>query len=424
MAAAPDTFASLQTPAGAGPIAVILLAGPDAGRIISDVFRPRDDRASGPAAAGKKLTVGQLLDGGDLIDEAVVAVSGGRAAADKKLTVGQLLDGGDLIDEAVVAVSGSGFEINIHGGTAVVAKTLTLLASRGAAIVPADRAVPAYDIAHPKWHNPAIGAEMLRAIGPAASCLAVAAITSQWSAGLSELVSGRPGPAALRRAAAGLEQIKRLCRPAEVVPNAGKSTLANALVGRAVSIVHETPGTTRDWVREIALLDGVPIWLTDTAGLWQAAGPVDAEAVRRARQCVAAADLVVLLAAGAVPEPPDWLTGRDGVGQQTAGQDVAGRVVKVSAKADLSRPTAGRPDVLVSAHTGEGLAELKDLIVARLGLAGFDPSAPAAFTDRQASLLIEAASAMDTGLARRQADGDAALRRLLAGSDATDERRR
>ena len=259
----------------------------------------------------------------------------------------------------------------------------------------------AFEPAHPKWDNAAIGAEMLRCLPAARSPLVVSALTQQWSAGLSELAAGRPTADAMRNAAARLDSMNRLLNPPEVViagpPNAGKSQLTNALVARPVSIVHDTAGTTRDWIREIALLSGVPIWLTDTAGLWQAPDAVDAEAVNRARQCIAEADLVILLAEGSVPQKPSWLE--------------AEKVLTVSAKCDLCRP-AGKPDATVSAVTGEGMGGLAGAIVEMVGLAGFDPTGPAAFTERQAGLLATAARAVES---LDQAEAPQALRRLLAG---------
>ena len=295
-------------------------------------------------------------------------------------------------------------EIDLHGGPAVATAAMRLLSELGAEAIGAPAAAPeCFEPAHPELANAAIGREMLDALGSARSPLAVAALTQQWSAGLSRLArlgleqctagTADPQPLArqLRAAADRLGQMQRLLDPAEVVlagpPNVGKSTLANAMVGREVSIVHHAAGTTRDWVRELAVVRGVPVYRTATAGLWDVADAVDAEAVRRARQRIARADLVLLLGAGAAAPVPDWLTARPH------------RLLCIASKCDACPAFADA--AAVSAFTGDGLADLGDRIVAALGLADFDPTAPAAFTHRQADLLARAAQA--TGEGRDQA---------------------
>lgn len=76
-------------------------------------------------------------------------------------------------------------------------------------------------------------------------------------------------------------------------PNAGKSSLLNALTGRESAIVTDIPGTTRDLVRERIQLDGIPLHLVDTAGLRESAEPVEAEGIRRARDEIAQADHIL-----------------------------------------------------------------------------------------------------------------------------------
>jgi tRNA modification GTPase len=78
-------------------------------------------------------------------------------------------------------------------------------------------------------------------------------------------------------------------------PNAGKSTLLNALAQREVAIVTEVPGTTRDVVRETIQIDGMPLHVVDTAGLRDTSDPVEQEGVRRAWQAAAEADHVLLV---------------------------------------------------------------------------------------------------------------------------------
>ena len=129
-------------------------------------------------------------------------------------------------------------------------------------------------------------------------------------------------------------------------PNAGKSSLMNALLEEDRVLVSETPGTTRDSVEAWMDLDGWPVRLVDTAGLRTASDAVEAEGVRRAEGLVGRADIVLDLSPG------------DGVSAASAGD-----VVAVHAKCDLGR---GDDGINVSAKTGEGLDELRRAIVSRL----------------------------------------------------------
>jgi len=357
---------------------VITLAGPQSEDILTSIFQPLGERQTAPENA---LQLGRLVD--------------------RKT--------GAVLDKAIVCRTPGGVEINIHGGPHVARRLLELLADLGAR-PQHDRTDPhgPLDASHDKWNNPAIGAELLSVLPMARSTLVIRALSSQWSSGLSELVAGPKQPEGneLRAAADGLEDIAKLLNPVEVVlagpPNAGKSTLTNALVGREVSIVHQMAGTTRDWVREAALINGLPIWLTDTAGLWDAPKGVDSEAVSRARQCARRANIVIMLDPDAAPNRPNWL-------DPSAG---APKLLSVRTKCD--QPSDSEPDgaMTISAMTGQGLEELKDAIISASGLNNFDPKTPRAFTTRQAKLLSAAADAIDAGNA---AATDDALEQLLRG---------
>jgi tRNA modification GTPase len=166
-------------------------------------------------------------------------------------------------------------------------------------------------------------------------------------------------------------------------PNAGKSTLLNALAKRDVAIVSDIPGTTRDAI-EVALdLDGVPVILIDTAGIRETVDAVEREGVSRARARIEAADLVL------------WLSADDDIGGELPA--ASGEVWRVRTKIDL-RPAAG--DLGISAKTGAGVSEfLARLTEAASALAG----EPALVTRaRQRDALVEVVLRIKAALAIAQ----------------------
>ena len=185
------------------------------------------------------------------------------------------------------------------------------------------------------------------------------------------------GGAALRAQLAGARaDLARLQREAErgqklreglhVVlvgpPNAGKSSLLNALAGSDRAIVTEIAGTTRDLLRETIRLDGVELTLVDTAGLRDATDAIEAEGIRRAKAELARADLALV-----VVDARDPLAGHASLVEAT--QSAAQRLW-LHNKADLlpGMPASiGRDTLLVSARNGLGLEELHTRLLALSG---------------------------------------------------------
>jgi tRNA modification GTPase len=132
-------------------------------------------------------------------------------------------------------------------------------------------------------------------------------------------------------------------------PNAGKSSLLNALARRDVAIVSEEAGTTRDIIEVKLDLEGLPIVVSDTAGIREASGKVEQEGIRRALQRARQADLVV------------WLVDATGGESMPADPTIAVAKLVVLSKADLVDSTR-RPKfpgaIAVSAKTGQGIDEL------------------------------------------------------------------
>jgi tRNA modification GTPase len=135
-------------------------------------------------------------------------------------------------------------------------------------------------------------------------------------------------------------------------PNAGKSSLLNALARRDIAIVSETPGTTRDIVETRLDLDGYAVYIADTAGLRETADAIESEGVRRALAHAAASDMTLLVLDGGARDP-------------YAGLDpdaLAHATLAVWNKCDLAWPTR-REGLRISVKSGEGL----DMLLERLG---------------------------------------------------------
>jgi len=177
-------------------------------------------------------------------------------------------------------------------------------------------------------------------------------------AGIQEQVDGLLGRLAeiRRRAGTGV----RLERGFRVVlagrPNAGKSSLLNALSGRESAIVTERAGTTRDVLRESVEVGGYPVELVDTAGLRQTEDVVEREGVRRARDLVAAADLVVFLA-----DAGEGWSEADRTEWQRLPE---GTRIRVWSKADLGAVPAG--ETAISTITEPGVEPLIEVLRERL----------------------------------------------------------
>lgn len=157
---------------------------------------------------------------------------------------------------------------------------------------------------------------------------------------------------ALETLAATFVRGRRLRDGARVVlagaPNAGKSSLFNALAGIDRAIVTPVPGTTRDTLEESLDIRGIPVVLIDTAGLRETDDPVERLGVERTHRAIGDADLVLRL-----------------IGPDDEARDLAPDELWVYSKLDLRQTPA--PGLAVSTVTNEGLDALVDALAERLG---------------------------------------------------------
>ena len=374
-----ESVFAVLTPPGRGGIAVIRCVGPGAEAALARCFRP--------AARGKALPDAGAILYGHIVD-----------AEDRPL------------DEILLCrTAAQEFEVNCHGGPAAVEAVGGRLESLGLARADADRLLEVEGIGRVKR-------EARRALRRATTPLAARILLDQLNGTLAAALGRARSAIATGRkdeALAAFETLLKrwrrcgrfIARPPRIaiagLPNSGKSTLLNRLVGAERVITSPLPGTTRDTVEVEAAMAGLPVVLVDTAGLRAACGEVEREGVARARAELAQADLVVYLL--------DTAAGRRHEDDAALGA-LGDRALSVWNKCDLAPAPAGSDALHISATTGEGVEALAAAILARLGYAPAAPGEAVLFTAEQAKALEAAKQALAAG---RAADATRAVAALL-----------
>jgi tRNA modification GTPase len=223
-------------------------------------------------------------------------------------------------------------------------------------------------------------------------------------------------------------------------PNAGKSSLLNALARRDVAIVSDEAGTTRDIIEVKLDLEGLPVVVSDTAGIREASGKVEQEGIRRALQRARQADLVVwLIDATANPamlanpvvslsnhgladDPTVLRQAQDGDFERRTRQDRDGaRTLLVLSKADLvaaDRLPTVQGAIAVSAVTGQGIDVLTGRLAAAARARIGAQEAPALTQARHRHHLEQCLASLRAGLAQPTGDTELAAEDLRRAADA------
>jgi tRNA modification GTPase len=311
---------------------------------------------------------------------------------------GELRDGERVLDDAVVILHRNGLaaDLNLHGGPWVVTSVLEWLKANGFEL--ADAATDLLD------GETILEREVHASLPLAKTEQGIRMLLAQPTA-WERFAASNPTADAIR-AVLDDRTLERLLCPARVAivgaPNVGKSTLANQLFAQQRSITADVPGTTRDWVGEIANIDGLPVMLVDTPGRRKTEDVIERAAIERSNTVIHQADVVIHVvdATSSFPSPGTPGEGRVRVEALCAdkvepsprlsrgtGRGAGAQEIVVMNKIDQGMHGVARFDVGTIATTGEGVDQLRDLIRARLSCADLTPDYPRCWTDRQRAAL-------------------------------------
>jgi len=383
-----DTICAIATPTGSGGIGVIRVSGPDCVAVCAAI--------AGAPSAPRSASLRLFRDGnGDLIDQGLLLY----------FPAPHSFTGEDVI------------ELHAHGGMAILQLLQQALLQQ--ADTYAIRAAHPGEFSERAFRNDKIDLTQAEAIADlinASSTAAVKAAQRSLQGGLSRPVAllqeklielrvwieaaldfpdeeidfladerlqlqlrelTRQADHLLQQASQGARLLQGARLAIMGPPNAGKSSLLNALLKRDTAIVTDIPGTTRDVLREQLEIDGVALEIVDTAGLHRSEDRVEQEGMRRAREELASADLILWV------EDIRYLEHADpGKVLATDGSELPqdGALLPIANKLDLITDAPIEPEgrgfcedkdkdwLYLSARTGTGLRELELAILKCLGL--------------------------------------------------------
>ena len=408
-----ELIAAISTPPVPSAIGVLRLSGSGAAACADRVFRARSGRPL-TQTPDRQLVYGSLLDrAGNVIDQVLATVS--RAP--------HSYTGEDTA------------ELQCHGAPVVLSMALEALYAAGARPArPGEFTQRAFLNGKLDLTQAEAVADLLEAETPQAARTAAGQLTGALSRRVEGIYDGlvdllahfhavldypdedidpfrvQEIGEAMGRAERGLKELlatydrgKFLTRgvPCAIVglPNAGNSSLLNALLGYQRAIVTDIPGTTRDTVEERCVVGGVLLRLIDTAGLRDTDDPVEKLGVERSRAALAGAELALVLVDGSeAGEDPNRLAAERSLWEEAVAR--CPRAVLVFTKSDLPHGWErgfpfhgeGTPEVWLSARTGAGLEALGE-VVARLFPQGDGGEAGSMLTNARQAQAAQAALA-------------------------------
>ena len=398
-----STIVALSTPRGRGAIGVIRLSGPSARRIIQRLTQHTKEFEH------RRATLAQIKYGptGEVLDEVIVTFFSSPHS----------LTGEDLV------------EIACHGSAAVIRQILDMSLGFGAQLAgPGEftlrslangkinlaEAEAIRDLIDSQTQAAAkqaarqLNGELSRTLEPLKNSLVETIVLLESALEFVEddlpETSRKATTDQLRALGDSLQRLSASYSAGHLLidgvkvaitgrPNVGKSSLFNALVARDRAIVTDVPGTTRDTLTESVDIGGIPMVLTDTAGLRSSADDIETLGIARAQQAMSDADLILLVVDGSIalgPEDRELISQTSGV-----------RRLLVVNKCDVdgfSIVDLHGGAIPVSAKTGEGIENLRASILAEFSDTGLDSGGLLITNARHHDLLLRAREEIESAV--------------------------
>lgn len=394
------TVAAIASPPGMGAVGLIRVSGPEAFTRVSLCLAKGQDAARIPDRYAKLTTI--LDKSGDPVDEVLMTCFHGPKSYTGEDTVELACHGGMLVMKRVLErLLDAGIELASAGEfsqRAFMNGKMDLTQAEAVMDLISAQTDLAMRAAHEQLQG-TLGNESEAIRG---EVLGIAAHIEAYIDFPEEDINTDTQSALLERLADARSHISKLLDTAEqgrilregvrtVIfgsPNAGKSSLLNRLLGYERAIVSDVEGTTRDTVEEVVNLQGIPVRLIDTAGMRDSEDVVEVQGVKRTRDQLGMADLIL-----------EVVDGTQACVRHLAEHEVEGRHhILVINKSDLEEHSdwGAANGVRISCMTGDGLAELSDVIAKELSMgAGEWGGHAVAINARHQACLKRAQAALD-----------------------------
>ena len=377
-----ETIAAIATPAGEGGIGIIRISGPESKGILGQIFNAAKniEADNNKSIKPRELTYGYIVDpeSGDKIDEVMVCFMPAPATYTRE----------DVV------------EINCHGGRVPLSRTLELVLAMGARMAePGEFTKRAFLNGRMDLSQAEAVIDVINAKTDASLDAAIKQLEGKFSTEISRIRAALTDvlvdvavnidypdedieELTYDKLTKGLEAVKKdidtliessksgkILRDGFSVvivgrPNVGKSSLMNGLLREARAIVTEIPGTTRDTIEEFANIRGIPVRITDTAGIRETEDPVEKLGIERSRTSLEEADLAILLLDGSEKLTKEDLELREMIPDKLPTLVIFNKEDKgvIVSEEDMRNFSKDLPYMVISLKSEEGIKAVEEAI--------------------------------------------------------------